>query len=228
MSERSISESVRCVLRWKETASGYRQAADALDHEVIGALGLIDEEARGLTDEELGRFSMVAADPKTQTRERAIVATEDKPPRKTRADKGQSRTKPDASPADAAPAVTTRKPHVLDGRASPLTDDLRMKLNATLEHGPLQLTEIERMSWATGLDVEALLCEDDAAFVRWEDGGAGGPVVWGTADRFDRAVGSMTIQCSKEQRPKFTAAALGCSVKAALDSWNRLDPWAAT
>lgn len=64
-----------------------------------------------------------------------------------------------------------------------LTDEIRAKLNATLERGPLQIREIQAYSWAAGLDVEALMAEDPSAFVRWElgpDSNGNRLPVWGT------------------------------------------------
>lgn len=128
--------------------------------------------------------------------------------RKPRADKGVSRTK---------------KPHV-EPVKSPLTPELRAKLEQTLAHGPLQLAEITKMSWTEGLDIEELLHKDPKSFVQWLDGGEGGPVVWGTTERFTKAVEQRGHLGPKDRRAEFTSSALGCSFAAARDAWARLDP----
>lgn len=87
-------------------------------------------------------------------------------------------------PGDVETAPRVQKPHASEGRKSPLTDDLRAKLTATLAHGPMQLPEIEKMSWTVGRDVEALLCEDPDAFVSWRLDDA---TIWGTWEQFMRA-----------------------------------------
>lgn len=135
----------------------------------------------------------------------AVSAEPSKPTRKTRVDKGQP-----------------RKAHVTEERTSPLTDDLRAKINATLAHGPLQLPEIAKMSWTAGLDVEALLCEDHAAFVCWNNEIYGGLPAWGTADQFDYVVGHMSVKSGN--RVAETVAKFACSEYAAREAWRRLDP----
>lgn len=123
------------------------------------------------------------------------------------------------------PARQTRppRPHVSEGRASPLTDDLRAKLNATLAHGPLQLPEILKFSWTAGLDLEALLCEDGAAYVCWQPEEFGGLDAWGTAEDFYGAF-KMRFPDANSPAPamiKSVADRLGCSAKHAADAIDR-------
>lgn len=134
---------------------------------------------------------------------------EAKPARKTRSDQG-----------------VPRGPRRTQGKA--LDEPLLAKLYQTLDTmGPMQLPEIEKLSWTGGLSqesLEGLLVQDPSRFVAWEDGEQGGLTVWGTTARFDKAVGSLTLQCRREDRAKYTASTLGCSLSAAADAWKRLDP----
>lgn len=160
-----------------------------------------------------------------------------KPVRKTRADAGKARGPRSKSneermqagelPEDAG-RVSAPKPHMNDGRSSPLDPAKRAAIEATLAKGPMQFPEIMKMSWTADLSesqVEALLCEDPTRFVRWEVADFGGLEAWGLAEHFDMAVGKLKMPgIPIESRPKFTASTLGCSVTAALEAWKRLDP----
>lgn len=122
-----------------------------------------------------------------------------------------------------------------EGRTSPLTDERRDMLNLALKMGPTTRSalaiDIANMSKSgqepSETDVENWLCEDPAAYVRWmmfRAGDSNRVEVWGTAAQFDAQVGVLALQCPKVERDRFTSAALGCSVGAAHDAWNRLDP----
>lgn len=116
------------------------------------------------------------------------------------------------------------RPHV-EPVKSPLTPELRAKLVQTLGDRALTIPEIKAFSWTAELSpdrIESLLCEDSTAFESWV---IGDKTVWGLIPTFDRVVGNLSIPgMPRDKRPEFTAAALGCSLKAAVDSWKRLDP----
>lgn len=137
-----------------------------------------------------------------------------KPARKTRSDAGKPRAKGSSR----------------EGRTSPLTDELRRTLLGVLQDGPKTLAAITaEIGGQKGLEtedtIEGLLCEDSTQFAVWrlQREGDKGPVqVWGTMMQLVHAVGRVSIKSS--DRVADTAAVLGCSVKAARDAWNYLDP----
>ena len=125
--------------------------------------------------------------------------------------------------------LTGGKAHVAP-LTSPLTPELREKLERTLGAAPMTCEALARMSWAVGLDatmIEALLCEAPDAFIRWQRPDSRDPRlgedVWGLPHQFDRAVSTLVLQGAKSDRPKSTVVALGCSEPAAIAAWKRLD-----
>lgn len=199
LGETEILEGERRVKFGKHLLSVYASLRERVDHDPT-TLASTAETARGIAD-----GNEEGSGPPAET----VGA-----PRKPRSDIGKPR----------GPRIT--KPNVREGRTSPLTSELRAKIEATLSRGPMTLEQIQRMSWTADVkDVEGLLCEDAETFLRWTDyGSKEGRVVWGLVEHFDRAVGMLTLQCTKSERGKFTAEALGCSVYQALGAWKRLDP----
>lgn len=208
---------------WKE------DAADLLSLERAGADRIADGErliAWGRQLSEHGRrlAAEVEADPSTlavnASKARLLLADPGVVPDAT----VREAVAPHGIKADGTPkAKPGRKPKA--ERVSPLTEDLRAKLNAALASKPLTLNEIKQFSWAGDLDVEALLCEDPAAFVSWlaSYSTPEKPVmVWGTAEQFDIRVGSVSVKSGNRVADVVTV--LGCSRFAAEQAWKRLDP----
>lgn len=198
LGETEILEGERRVKFGKHLLNIYASLCERVDHDPT-TLASTAETARGIADGNEEGLNPPAE----------VVNA----PRKPRSDVGKTR------------GPRTTKPHVA-APTSPLTSELRAKIEATLSRGPMTLEQIQRMSWTADVkDVEGLLCEDAETFLRWMDyGSKEGRVVWGLVEHFDRAVGMLTLQCTKSERGKFTAEALGCSVYQALGAWNRLDP----
>lgn len=125
-------------------------------------------------------------------------------------------------------APRARKSHVAP-IAPPLSPVVRASTIAVFDDGPLTLAGAAVAMGLSSEEAEALLCEDDEAFVSWTDTRPGDsqPVaLWGTWQQFLAAIGKLTIVGPKSGRAKFTATALVCSIGAAERAWRELDPGA--
>lgn len=180
MGERTISESVGVVLAWKLEALGLRRRADSIETECAEALAIVDKEKRPLSDEELSTISKaidLASAPPATVRLKANGEPARTPGRKPKSE-----------------ALVAAKPHVAEGRESPLTAERRAILVDFMGRSE-EPCSVEGLSavLATRLkvdgpnDVEGLLCEDPETFVQWttkRNGDAEARPLWSLWEQF--------------------------------------------